>query len=176
IGSYIPRPSYGRWAAFMGEYDRLLSRYLRGQVMAAAVVGVLTWLGLWASGFPHAALVGAVAGVFNLVPYLGLIVSLIPAVIIALVSGAFLVNMAKVAVVFLIVQFLDGNVIGPRIVGESVGLHPVWVILAIAVSGFLFGFVGLLLALPGAILVKLLLEAALTRYRESSVYTGIEAS
>lgn len=174
ISSYIPRPRRAGWSAFMAEYDRLLSRYLRGQILAATVVGVLTWLGLWAAQFPHAALVGVVAGVFNLVPYLGLVVSLVPAVIIALVSGAFLSNMAKVAVVFLIVQFLDGNVVGPRIVGESVGLHPVWVILAIALAGFLFGFVGLLLAIPGAILTKLLVQGGLERYRTSTVYLGPE--
>lgn len=172
MAGYVPRPHNARWGRFAAEYDRLLSRYLRGQIIAASVVGVLTWLGLWAAGFPYSGLVGAVAGVFNLVPYLGLVVSLVPAVIIAVVSGAFLANMLKVAVIFLIVQFLDANVIGPRIVGESVGLHPVWVILAIAVSGVLFGFVGLLLALPGAILIKLLVEASLERYRRSPVYLG----
>jgi predicted PurR-regulated permease PerM len=172
IGSYVPRSRYEGWAGFAREYDRLLSRYLRGQVLAATVVGILTWLGLWIAGFPYSGLVGAVAGVFNLVPYLGLVVSLVPALIIAVLSGTFLASIAKVAVVFLIVQFLDGNIIGPRIVGESVGLHPVWVILAIAVGGFFLGFVGLLLALPGAILVKLLLEAGLERYRASAVYLG----
>ena len=176
LGSYIPRPRHARWSAFMKEYDRLLARYLRGQIIAAAIVGILTWIGLWIAGFPYSGLVGAVAGVFNLVPYLGLVVSLFPALLIAILSGSFLANLLKVAIVFLVVQFLDGNVIGPRIVGESVGLHPVWVILAIAVAGFFFGFVGLLLALPGAILVKLLVEGALERYRQSRLYLGPEAA
>ena len=98
--------------------------------------------------------------------------SLLPALIIAVLSGAFLASLVKIAIVFGIVQFLDGNVIGPRIVGESVGLHPVWVILAIALAGFSLGFVGLLLAIPGAILVKLLLTAGLAAYRRSAVYNG----
>lgn len=170
--SYVPRPRYERWTWFVKEYDRLLSRYLRGQVLAAAIVGVLTWIGLWIAGFPYSGLVGAVAGVFNVVPYLGLPVSLIPALIIAIISGSFLTSILKVAIVFGIVQFLDGNIIAPRIVGESVGLHPVWVILAIAVAGFFFGFVGLLLAIPGAILVKISLAHALERYKESAVYLG----
>ncbi len=174
VTSYIPRPRHAGWMRFGREYDRLLSRYLRGQVVAAAVVGVLTWLGLWIAGFPYSGLVGAVAGVFNLVPYLGLVVSLVPALIIAILSGAFLASLAKIAIVFGIVQFLDGNIIAPRIVGESVGLHPVWVILAIAVAGVFLGFVGLLLAIPGAILVKLLLEVGLARYRASSVYLGAD--
>lgn len=173
LDDYIPRPRHAAATRFLKEYDRLLSRYLRGQLLAAAIVGVLTWLGLWIAGFPYAGLVGAIAGVFNIVPYLGLVVSLFPALIIAIVSGAFLSNVAKIAIVFGVVQILDGNVIGPRIVGESVGLHPVWVILAIALAGFFFGFVGLLIAIPGAILAKLLLEAGLERYRASEVYGGV---
>jgi predicted PurR-regulated permease PerM len=70
------------------------------------------------------------------------------------------------------VQFIDGSVTGPRIVGESVGLHPVWVMLALAVAGFAFGFAGLLLAMPAAVLIKLLLHEALTRWKASSVFRG----
>ncbi|MFP4624224.1 MAG: AI-2E family transporter [Gemmatimonadota bacterium] len=172
MSGYIPRPRYEGWSRFSREYDRLLSRYLRGQLLAAAIVGVLTWIGLWIAGFPYSGLVGAVAGVFNIVPYLGLVVSLVPALIIAILSGSFLASVLKIVIVFGFVQFLDGNIIGPRIVGESVGLHPVWVMLAIALAGFFLGFVGLLLAIPAAILVKLLLEAGLERYRSSAMYLG----
>src|SRR5690606_4436778 len=126
----VPRSREREWLAFLSEYDALLSRFMRGQVAAAAIVGILTWLGLFVLGFPYAGLVGAVAGVFNLVPYLGLVVSLVPAVIIALLTGNVLASLLKVAVVFGVVQFLDSSVTGPRIVGGSVGLHPVWVMLA----------------------------------------------
>lgn len=172
MGSYVPRPRAAAVTAFTREYNRLLSRYLRGQLIAAAAVGVLTWLGLWLAGFPYSGLVGVVAGVFNVVPYLGLPVSLIPAIIIAILSGSFLASILKLTIVFGIVQFLDANVLGPRIVGESVGLHPVWVILAIAVAGLVYGFVGLLLAIPVAIMVKLLLGVGLERYRRSPIYLG----
>ncbi len=160
------------WADFLAEYNALVARYLRGQVIEAALVGVLTWLGLWALGFPYAGLIGATAGVFNLVPYLGLIVSLIPAVIIALISGAIGASLLKIAVVFGVVQFLDSSVLGPRIVGESVGIHPVWIMLALALGGYWFGFVGLLIAVPVAALIKLLLPRGLARYRASAVYRG----
>lgn len=175
VASYVPRPRHEAWTSFVEEYDRLLSRYLRGQILAAAIVGTLTWIGLWIAGFPYSGLVGAVAGVFNVVPYLGLPVSLIPAIIISILSGSFLASLLKVAIVFAIVQFLDGNIIAPRIVGESVGLHPVWVMLAIAVAGFSFGFVGLLLAIPAAILIKISAEAGVERYKQSAVYLGEEA-
>lgn len=173
--SLIPHGRREAWLAFAREYDHLLSRYLRGQLIAAAAVGVLTGVGFWIVGFPYALLLGVVAGVFNIVPYLGLIVSLFPALIIALFSGSVLLSLGKILLVFGVVQLLDGSVIGPRIVGQSVGLHPVWVILALAVSGFFFGFVGLLLAIPLAVLVKLLIAYGLARYRASDLYRGADA-
>ena len=168
----IPRNKRDIWLPFMAEFDFLLSRYLRGQMMAALIAGVLTWLGLMLLGFPYSGLVGATAGIFNLIPYLGLVVSLIPAVIISLLSGSVLASLLKVGIVFAVVQTLDGTIIGPRVVGGSVGLHPVWVILALAVGSFFFGFVGLLLAMPAAVFIKLISREALARYRHSHVYDG----
>lgn len=175
LAGLIPRSKLGQARRFFAEYDDLLARYLRGQLLAAATVGVLTWLGLWIVRFPYAGLVGAVAGIFNVVPYLGLVVSLVPALVIALLSGSVLISLLKIGIVFGVVQALDGSVIGPRIVGGSVGLHPVLVILALAVGGFFFGFVGLLIAIPGAILLKLLLRETLDRYRASRTYLGADA-
>jgi predicted PurR-regulated permease PerM len=173
--SLIPPARRPGFVAFGREYDRLLSRFLRGQVIAATIVGLLTWIGLLIAGFPNAGLVGAIAGVFNVVPYLGLIASIIPVIIIALLSGNVATSLLQAGIVFAIVQFIDGSVTGPRIVGESVGLHPVWVILALAVGGYFLGFTGVLLAMPGAVLVKLLLKTGVERYRSSRLY-GPEAA
>jgi predicted PurR-regulated permease PerM len=173
--SLIPPARRAGFVAFGREYDRLLSRFLRGQVIAASIVGLLTWVGLLIAGFPNAGLVGAIAGVFNIVPYLGLIASIIPVIIISLLSGNVGASLLQAAIVFAIVQFIDGSVTGPRIVGESVGLHPVWVMLALAVGGYFLGFTGVLLAMPGAVLVKLLLKAGVERYRSSRLY-GPEAA
>jgi predicted PurR-regulated permease PerM len=172
VRALMPRDKLDKWLPLMQEYDFLLSRYLRGQMLAALIAGTLTWLGLWVLGFPYPAIVGAVAGLFNLVPYLGLIVSLIPAILISLLSGSIVASLIKVAVVFAVVQTLDGSIIGPRVVGGSVGLHPVWVILALAVGSFFFGFVGLLLAMPAAVFIKLIVREAVARYRQSRVYEG----
>ena len=168
----LPRDKQEKWLSLIQEYDFLLSRYLRGQMLAALIAGILTWLGLWLLGFPYPAIVGAVAGVFNLVPYLGLIVSLIPAILISLLSGSIIGSLVKVAIVFAIVQTLDSTIVGPRVVGGSVGLHPVWVIFALAVGSFFFGFVGLLLAMPAAVFIKLIVREAVQRYRHSRVYEG----
>lgn len=174
LAGLIPGDRRDRWVRFAREYDDLLSRYLRGQLVVALSVGLLTFLGLWVVRYPQAALVGAVAAVFNLVPYLGLIVSLIPALIIAFASGSVLISLLKVAVVFAVVQALEGMVLSPRVVGESVGLHPVWVILALSVFGFFFGFVGLLIAVPLAVFLKLALARTLDSYRRS-IYFGTSA-
>lgn len=174
--AFIPERNRTSWGAFFAEYDSLLARYLRGQVIAAVTVGVLTGVGLWIAGFPFAGLVGAVAGVFNLVPYLGLIVSLLPALVIAFLSGSVLMSLLKVAVVFTIVQIIDSTFVGPRIVGGSVGLHPVWVMLSLAVGSFFFGFVGLLIAVPAAVLIKMLARRGLDRYERSGLYGSDAAS
>jgi len=171
-GALVPERFRAGSFSLMREYDALLSRFLRGQVIAASIVGVLTWLGLWIAGVPYAALVGAIAGVFNLVPYLGLIVSIVPVLIIALISGSFLAVLAKAGIVFGIVQMIDGTITGPRIVGESVGLHPVWVLLALAIGSSLFGFTGLLIAMPAAVLVKLMIREGIVRYQRSTFFKG----
>lgn len=172
LGTLVPVQRRESWVAAVREYDRLLSRFLRGQLIEAALVGVLTWIGLKIVGFPNAALVGTFAAIFNVVPYLGLIASVIPVVVIALLSGNVLSLLLRAAIVFAIVQFIDGSVTGPRIAGGSVGLHPVWIMLALTLGSTLFGFVGLLLAVPLAILAKLLLLAGLERYRRSRLYLG----
>jgi predicted PurR-regulated permease PerM len=170
LAELVPGVSRPRVVAFFREYDRLLAGYLRGTLVQSSIIGSLTALGLWVTGIPYSLLLGLMAAVFNIIPYLGLVLTLIPALIVALFTGNVLLSLVKVLGVFAVVQALDGAVIGPRVVGGSVGLHPVWVILALSVAGFFWGFLGLLLAVPLAVLLKLLLAVALARYRGSSVF------
>jgi predicted PurR-regulated permease PerM len=158
--------------ALAREYDRLVAQYLRGQVLVALILGAITALGLLVLGFPHAVLLGALVAVFNIVPYLGLVLSLLPALFLAVLSGSVGISLLKVAVVYGAAQALEGAVISPRIVGDSVGLHPVWVVLALALGGFFFGFVGLLMGVPLAVGVKLLVLRGVERYRKSDLYRG----
>lgn len=157
---------------FAREYDAILGRYLRGQLTVAMALGLITFAGLALVRFPYAATLGLLVGVFSVVPYLGLLLSLAPAVFIALMSGSVGASLLKVAVVYTVAQVLEGTVISPRIVGDSVGLHPVWVVLAMALGGFYFGFVGLLIAVPAAAGVKLVVMRGLARYRSSELYRG----
>ena len=155
---------------FFREYDDLLSRYLRGQVATSLLTGGITWIGLLIVGFPYAFMLGVTVAVLGVVPYLGVVVSLIPAVILALVSEDIGVALLKVGIVYGVAQGLESAVLSPRIVGESVGLHPVWILLALSLGGFFFGFVGLLIGVPLAVAVKLLLVRTLERYRNSALY------
>lgn len=174
LGELVPRPRRDAVLSFAREYDGLLARYLRGQVLVATTIGAITALGLWVSGFPYAFLLGVVVAVFGVVPYLGLVLSLIPAIVVALTSGDVGLSLLKLTVVFGIAQGLEGAVVSPRIVGDSVGLHPVWVVLALTVGGYYFGFVGLLIGVPAAVGVKLLVVRGLDRYRTSSLYQGTD--
>jgi predicted PurR-regulated permease PerM len=174
LGEMVPVKRRPTVLAFAREYDRLLSGFIRGNMLESAAVGVLTWLLLMLVGFPYAMLLGIMAAVFNIIPYVGLVLTLIPALVIALFTPNPAIGLAKALGVFIFVQLLDGAVLGPKIVGDSVELHPVWVILALSVFGFFFGFVGLLLAVPLAVLLKLVLTHALVRYRSSRHFLGDE--
>ena len=169
-GALLPARVRDRAVEFLVEYDALLSRYLRGQVLVALIVGGITGLGLLVAGIPYSLLLGSVVAVLGVVPYLGVILSLIPAVLIALVMPEPGVALIKVAVVYAVAQGLEGAVVSPRIVGDSVGLHPVWILLALSLGGFVFGFAGLLIGVPLAVGVKLLLARGLARYRVSALF------
>lgn len=172
VEALVPPARRPAFLAFLGEYNTALGRYVRGQLIEATLVAVATGGALAVLGFPGAILVGVVAGVGNLIPYVGMPLSLIPGLLLALVSPAVWPALFKLGVVFGVVQFVDGSITGPRIVGEAVGLNPVWVILALALFGSLLGFVGLLLAVPIAVLVKMLAARAIRRYQASAVYTA----
>lgn len=159
--------------AFVREYDHLLGRYVRGTLAQAGLVAIVTGGGLAILGFPGALLVGVIWGLGNVIPYFGLALSAIPAVLLALVSGAVLPNLLKLALIVAVQQVMEA-VTGPRIVGSAVGLNPIWVMVAIAFFGVLLGFVGLLLAIPLAILVRMVVERALARYRQSDYFAGAQ--
>ena len=157
---------------FLTEYDRLLGRYLRGQLLLALLVGLIIGVGFRIVGFPYALLLGVISGLLNIVPYLGSAFAICAAVLIALLSGNVGVSLLKVAAVLGIERVVEDSVLSPMIVKGSVGLHPVWMILAIALAGFYLGFVGLLIAVPLAVFIKLAAGRAMARYRVSRFYLG----
>ena len=155
---------------FLGEYDVILGRYVRGQLIEAVLVAVLTTLGLWILGFPAAILMGVIAGLGNLIPQIGLFLSIIPGLFVALVAPDIGPALLKLIAVFGIVQIIDAQITGPRIVGGAVGLSPVWSMVAVLVIGSLFGLVGMFLAVPIAALVKMIVVRLVAYYKQSPAY------
>ncbi|HQU15423.1 MAG: hypothetical protein B7Z66_07500 [Chromatiales bacterium 21-64-14] len=154
------------------ECDEVLAAFFRGQLLVMLSLGLLYAVGLWAIGLQDALAVGVIAGVLSFVPYLGVISGVLLALLSALVQGMTPVLGLGVLAVFAIGQMMEGFVLTPRMVGERIGLHPLVVIFAIMAGGALFGFVGVLLALPVSAAIKVLLGYGYARYKRSHLYQG----
>jgi predicted PurR-regulated permease PerM len=159
-------------AARFREIDETMGLFVRGQLTVAGLLALLYTLGFWIVGLPLATLVGIVAGIGNIVPYLGTGLGVTLATALALLDWHGVGHLLAVYAVFVVVQGLEGWVITPKIVGESVGLSPFVVIVAVLVFGDLFGFFGVLVAVPLAAILKILLRVALEAYRDSEFYRG----
>jgi predicted PurR-regulated permease PerM len=155
------------------EIDSVLAGFVRGQISVCVTMGVFYAAGLMAAGLQFGLIVGAIAGVITIIPYIGALIGGALAIGLALYQfwGEWL-QIGLVAAVFGLGQFLEGNIITPRLVGKSVGLHPVWLMLALSIFGTIFGFVGLLIAVPLAAALGVLTRFALNKYRLSPLYQG----
>ena len=155
------------------DVDRALAGFLRGQSLVCAFLGVWYAVGLSLVGLNFGFLIGITAGVLSFIPYVGSLTALIISAIVALVQGwpdwkLLLFSMG----VIMSGQFLEGNILSPKLVGASVGLHPVWLMFALLAFGSLFGFTGLIVAVPVAAAIGVLLRFAVRRYRASPLYLG----
>ena len=170
IGSWVP-PRHRDYVFDKARtVDRLVSGFLRGQLLVAASLGALYAIGFTIIGIDLALGVGIVAGVLALVPYLGGAVALSTATVLAILKFGFDWHLGAVVGWYAVCQMLEGFVLTPRIVGQSVGLHPAVVIVALLIGGDLFGFLGLLIAVPGAAVVKVFVDELGDVYRRSSVF------
>ncbi len=162
--------------AFLTEYDHAVGRWLRGQMIEATICACLTTIGLMVLGIPSALLLGLIAGAFNLIPFIGFAISLVPALLVALAMDDPGSGLLRVALVFGVVNFIDANITGPKFVGGSVGLHPVATMLAMAIGGALLGLIGFLLAVPLAVLVRMIAGRVIRRYKQSGLYERVTES
>ncbi|KAB3537335.1 AI-2E family transporter [Alkaliphilus pronyensis] len=150
----IPSKSRKAVLVIMKDIDFVLGGFIRGQLIVAALVGLMTTLVLIVMGVEFAVLVGLIAGLANIIPYFGPIIGIVPAVIFALLDNP--MKAIWVIVAFTIIQQIESAILSPKIVGKSVGIHPIWVLLALLIGGRLYGLVGLLLAVPTAGVLKVL--------------------
>ncbi len=158
------------------QIDAALAGFLRGQSLVCLFLGVWYGVGLSLIGLNFGLLIGISAGFLSFIPYVGSLTALVLSAAVAIVQGWPEWRLLAMALgVIAAGQFLEGNVLSPKLVGESVGLHPVWLIFALLAFGSLFGFTGLIVAVPLAAAVGVFLRFAVQRYRESKLYTEIDA-
>lgn len=145
-----------------------ISQYIRGQITVAFFVGLMFWIGFAIIGLEYAVLLAILAGVLNLVPYLGSFIAMIPIVLVALVASPFM--LVKVLIVFAVEQLLEGRIIQPLIIGSSLKIHPVTIIIVLLTAGKLFGIPGVILGIPAYAVLKIIFEHIFTWYQS---YTGL---
>ncbi|ORE96838.1 AI-2E family transporter [Aurantimonas sp. 22II-16-19i] len=175
IDEWIPRQHVDTVRRLARDIDRSVAGFLRGQGSLCLILGTFYGVGLSLVGLNFGLLIGLFAGLVSFIPYVGSISGLVLSVGVALVQfwpeWPWIV---AVAAVFFVGQFIEGNILQPKLVGASVGLHPVWLMFALLAFGAMFGFVGLLIAVPSAAAVGVLVRFALTQYLQSEMYFGRE--
>ncbi len=168
----IPLPYRELVLSRLGEVNAAVGSFLRGQLTIAVVLAAINATGLVIIGVPMGLLIGLLSGLANMIPYMALIIGLAPALVLCWVEFQSLPPVLAVLAVYVGSQLLEGTVLSPRILSKSVNLHPVWVLLAIIAGGSLFGFFGMMLAVPVAAAIQVFVRHWLGAYKASNVYTG----
>lgn len=173
VDALLPRDHQPTIRRLARDINAVLEGFVRGQVIVCLVLGVIYAVGLTVVGLKFGLIVGILAGIISFIPYLGTILGFIIGVALALFQfWPDYVQIGMVVGVFAIGQFIEGNFLSPKLVGNRVGLHPVWVMFAIFAFAALFGFVGALLALPIAAALGVLARFGIGQYRKSKLYLG----
>ncbi|CDO60896.2 Putative permease [Candidatus Phaeomarinobacter ectocarpi] len=173
MDSWLPRDHAGTVRRLVGEMDGMLSGFVRGQVTVCFVLGTFYATALTLIGLDFGLVVGLIAGLVSFIPFVGALVGLVLSVGLALIQfWPDPLMIGAVAAVFFVGQAIEGNILTPWLVGSRVKLHPVWVIFALFAFGTLFGFVGVLLALPLAALIGVLMRFGIGEYLKSDLYKG----
>jgi predicted PurR-regulated permease PerM len=172
VDSWLPRDHVATIRAQVRLVDRTLAGFLRGQATVCLTLGCFYGIGLSVVGLDFGLAVGMATGLISFIPYFGMAIGLVVSLSLAVVQFASWQGAAMVAAVFAVGQFLEGNFLTPRLVGDRVGLHPAWIIFALLAGGALFGFVGIMLAVPVAAVIGVGVRFALQRYLESPYYLG----
>lgn len=173
IDQLLPRDHQETIRAIGRDIDRVLAGFVRGQVSVCMILGTFYSVALMLAGLQFGLIVGAIAGLVTFIPYVGAIIGGSLAIGLALFQfwGDW-VQIGVIAAIFAVGQFLEGNIITPRLVGKSVGLHPVWLLFALSAFGTVFGFVGMLVAVPVAAALGVLARFATGQYQSSRLYKG----
>lgn len=155
---------------FRGDVDQILRNmdtqvgsYIQGQIIVASCIGILLFIGYMIIGLDYAITLAIIAAVTSVIPYLGPTIAIIPAIIIAIVNSPFM--LLKLAIVWMVVQFLEGNFISPNIMGRTMQIHPLTIIIVLLVAGNLFGVIGVILGIPGYAILKVLVSYLYNKFK-----------
>ncbi len=173
VDSWVPRDHVQTVRQIATDINTATAGFVRGQGTLCLVLGCMYAFGLTLTGLNFGVLIGLFAGLISFIPYVGSLTGLVLAVGVAFVQfWPDWIMVVAVACVFFVGQFIEGNILSPKLVGKSVGLHPVWLMFSLFAFGALFGFVGLLIAVPAAAAIAVLVRFAISRYLESPLYQG----
>jgi len=174
IDDLLPRDHAETIRMLAGEIDRTLASFIRGQGTVCLILGTFYAVALMVVGLQFGLVVGLIAGLLTFIPYVGALVGGVLSVGLALFQfwGDWWMIVA-VAAIFQVGQMVEGNILTPKLVGSSVGLHPVWLIFALSAFGTLFGFVGMLVAVPVAAAIGVIVRFVIGRYKDGLLYRGL---
>ncbi len=168
----LPVSKKEKISGIISKIDENLKAFFRGQMTVCVILSIIYGIGLTIIGIPMSFLLAILGGFGNMIPYVGIGFGLIPAIILAFIQFQDITHILLVGLVFGIGQFFEGTLITPKIVGTKLGLHPVAIILAILICGQILGFLGLLLAVPIASVVKVLIDEGIAKYKETKLFKG----
>lgn len=172
LGGLVPRPYAPMINSLASESDHVLGRFVRGQALVALLLGIFYATALSIAGLRFGFAIGVVAGIVNIIPFVGSIVGFVVAVSVAVVQFDNWIMWLVIASIFVFGQVIEGNFITPRLIGDAVGLHPVWIIFALLAGGHLFGITGVMLAVPAAAILGVVVRRSIIHYRETHFFQG----
>ena len=170
VDALLPKKYKETIRCLAGRIDKILASFIRGQLSVCVLLGTFYATGLYIVGLELGVIVGLIAGLISFIPYVGSIVGFILSIALALAQFDSWWAITQVVIVFMVGQFIEGNFLTPKLVGDSVGLHPVWVMFALLAGGVLLGFLGLMIAVPVAAIIGVLLKYSIECYKGSSLY------
>jgi predicted PurR-regulated permease PerM len=173
VDGWIPLQHRETVRGLARDIDNAIAGFVRGQAVICLVLAAFYAIGLTLAGLNFGFLIGLMTGLLSFIPFVGAMTGFLVAGVVAIAQfWPAWTPILTVVGVFLIGQALEGYVLSPKLVGAKVGLHPVWMMFALIAAGYLFGFVGLLIAIPLAATIGVLLRFAIRKYLESAIYTG----
>lgn len=170
VKDLLPRHSKDLILELLKEIDQKLSGFVRGQITVAFFLGVSYAIALTIAGLKYGFMIGLLSGFLSIIPMVGSAVGLIISVAVAWFQSSDLLFVGIIGAIFIIGQLIEGNILTPKLVGDSVGLHPLWVFFALLAGGSVLGILGMFLAVPVAAVIGVLLGFAIKKYKQSSYY------